>query len=49
MQALNKVFEILRAHSNLGSRLTLEIGEEQLPEQAVLEQLTRRLRNSVSR
>ena len=43
-QALNKVFEILRAHSNLGSRLTLEIGEEQLPEQAVLEQLTRQLR-----
>ncbi|WP_085582199.1 MULTISPECIES: cyclic di-GMP receptor LapD [unclassified Pseudomonas] len=43
-QALNKVFEILRAHSDLGPRLTLEIGEEQLPEQAVLEQLTRRLR-----
>ncbi|AEV60237.1 cyclic di-GMP receptor LapD [Pseudomonas ogarae] len=43
-QALNKIFEILRAHSNLGSRLTLEIGEEQLPEQAVLEQLTRHLR-----
>jgi diguanylate cyclase (GGDEF)-like protein len=43
-QALNKVFEILRAHSNLGSRLTLEVGEEQLPEQAVLEELTRRLR-----
>ncbi|MCL6704503.1 cyclic di-GMP receptor LapD [Pseudomonas sp. T1.Ur] len=43
-QALAKVFEILRAHSNLGSRLTLEIGEEQLPEQAVLEQLTRQLR-----
>lgn len=43
-QALNKVFEILRQHSNLGPRLTLEIGEEQLPEQAVLEQLTRRLR-----
>ncbi|MFI8222174.1 cyclic di-GMP receptor LapD [Pseudomonas sp. NPDC085632] len=43
-QALNRVFEILRAHSNLGARLTLEIGEEQLPEQAVLEQLTRRLR-----
>ncbi|WP_223471977.1 MULTISPECIES: cyclic di-GMP receptor LapD [unclassified Pseudomonas] len=43
-QALNKIFEILRAHSNLGSRLALEIGEEQLPEQAVLEQLTRRLR-----
>ena len=43
-QALAKVFEILRSHSNLGSRLTLEIGEEQLPEQAVLEQLTRQLR-----
>ncbi|WP_434561300.1 cyclic di-GMP receptor LapD [Pseudomonas sp. R1-6] len=43
-QALNKVFEILRAHSSLGPRLTLEIGEEQLPEQAVLEQLTRQLR-----
>lgn len=43
-QALNKVFDILRAHSNLGPRLTLEIGEEQLPEQAVLEQLTRHLR-----
>ncbi|WLG95653.1 cyclic di-GMP receptor LapD [Pseudomonas sp. FP198] len=43
-QALNKVFEILRAHGNLGPRLTLEIGEEQLPEQAVLEQLTRQLR-----
>jgi EAL domain-containing protein (putative c-di-GMP-specific phosphodiesterase class I) len=41
--ALNKIFEILRAHSNLGPRLTLEIGEEQLPEQAVLEQLTHRL------
>ncbi|CAI8869139.1 RNase E specificity factor CsrD [Pseudomonas sp. IT-P258] len=43
-QAQNKIFEILRAHSNLGPRLTLEIGEEQLPDQAVLEQLTRRLR-----
>ncbi|WP_223521011.1 cyclic di-GMP receptor LapD [Pseudomonas sp. GL-B-19] len=43
-QALNKVFEILRANSNLGPRLTLEIGEEQLPEQAMLEELTRRLR-----
>ena len=43
-QALNKIFDILRAHSSLGPRLTLEIGEEQLPEQAVLEQLTRRLR-----
>ena len=43
-QMLNKVFEILRAHSNMGPRLTLEIGEEQIPEQAVLEQLTKRLR-----
>jgi len=43
-RALNKVFELLRSHSNLGPRLTLEIGEEQLPEQTVLEELTRRLR-----
>jgi diguanylate cyclase (GGDEF)-like protein len=43
-QAQNKIFEILRAHSNLGPRLTLEIGEEQLPDQTVLELLTRRLR-----
>ncbi|EJN20382.1 diguanylate cyclase (GGDEF) domain-containing protein [Pseudomonas sp. GM78] len=43
-QALNKVFDLLRSHSNLGPRLTLEIGEEQLPEQTVLEELTRRLR-----
>lgn len=43
-QALSKIFDILRAHSSLGSRLTLEIGEEQLPEQASLEALTRRLR-----
>lgn len=43
-QALQRTFELLRQHSHLGPRLTLEIGEEQLPEQAVLEQLTRRLR-----
>jgi diguanylate cyclase (GGDEF)-like protein len=43
-QVLDKIFEILRSHSNLGPRLTLEIGEEQLPEQEVLEALTRRLR-----
>ncbi len=43
-QALGKVFDILRAHSNLGPRLILEIGEEQLPEQAKLEDLMRRLR-----
>ncbi|NWL20490.1 cyclic di-GMP receptor LapD [Pseudomonas umsongensis] len=43
-KALNALFETLRSHSNLGSRLTLEIGEEQLPEQAMLENLTRRMR-----
>lgn len=42
-RALNQVFETLRQHARLGPRLTLEIGEEQLPEQRVLEQLTRRL------
>jgi diguanylate cyclase (GGDEF)-like protein len=43
-KALNKVFDTLKQHARLGPRLTLEIGEEQLPEQLVLEQLTRRLR-----
>jgi diguanylate cyclase (GGDEF)-like protein len=43
-QALTALFDTLRSHSNLGPRLTLEIGEEQLPEQASLEELTRRLR-----
>ena len=42
--SLNKILEILRAHSNLGPRLTLEIGEEQVTGQAKLEELTRRLR-----
>lgn len=42
-QALDQVFDALRQHAKVGSRLTFEIGEEQLPEQAVLEQLTRRL------
>lgn len=42
--ALNKVFETLKQHSRLGHRLTLEVGEEQLPSQEVLEQLSRRLR-----
>jgi diguanylate cyclase (GGDEF)-like protein len=44
-QALESVFAQLAAHPELGSRLTLEIAEEQLPEQAVLETLTRRLRS----
>jgi len=39
-QALDRVFEILRHYARPAARLTLEIGEEQLPEQAVLEQLT---------
>ncbi|MNO65724.1 Phytochrome-like protein cph2 [compost metagenome] len=42
--ALQRVYELLGQHTALGPRLTLEIGEEQLPEQAALEQLTRRLR-----
>ncbi|OLS60598.1 cyclic di-GMP receptor LapD [Pseudomonas putida] len=42
--SLQKVFDLLGQHASLGPRLTLEIAEEQLPEQAVLEQLTRRLR-----
>jgi diguanylate cyclase (GGDEF)-like protein len=41
--ALDQVFDALRQHGKVGSRLTFEIGEEQLPEQVVLEQLTRRL------
>ncbi|MBK5353201.1 EAL domain-containing protein [Pseudomonas sp. TH41] len=43
-QMLDKIFETLRSHASLGPRLTLEIGEEQLPEQGTLEALTRRLR-----
>ncbi|MDD2059777.1 EAL domain-containing protein [Pseudomonas sp. GD03860] len=42
-KALQRVYELLGQQPSLGRRLTLEIGEEQLPEQAVLEQLTRRL------
>jgi EAL domain-containing protein (putative c-di-GMP-specific phosphodiesterase class I) len=41
--ALQRVYELLGQHPALGPRLTLELGEEQLPDQAVLEQLTRRL------
>jgi len=41
--ALQRVYALLAQHPALGPRLTLEIGEEQLPDQAVLEQLTRRL------
>lgn len=42
-QALRRIYELLGQHTALGPRLTLEIGEEQLPRQATLEQLTRRL------
>jgi len=41
--ALQRVFDLLGKHSAVGTHLTLEIGEEQLPEQAKLEELTRRL------
>ncbi|MBF8743548.1 cyclic di-GMP receptor LapD [Pseudomonas guariconensis] len=41
--ALQQIHAMLGQHAELGSRLTLEIGEEQLPEQQMLEQLTRRL------
>ncbi|MFK3798209.1 cyclic di-GMP receptor LapD [Pseudomonas sp. NPDC088444] len=44
--ALNQVFEALRQYPKLRGRLTFEIGEEQLPEQAVLEKLTRRLQEA---
>lgn len=44
--ALNQVFEALRQHPKVRGRLTFEIGEEQLPEQAVLEKLTRRLQEA---
>ncbi|PWB29587.1 hypothetical protein DCO48_21985 [Pseudomonas sp. SDI] len=43
-KALQQVYDLLAQHPALGSRLTLEIAEEQLPEQSVLEGLTRRLR-----
>ncbi|MDM9586496.1 cyclic di-GMP receptor LapD [Pseudomonas asiatica] len=42
-KALQRVYELLGQNPALGSRLIFEIGEEQLPEQASLEKLTRRL------
>src|SRR5450830_801456 len=44
-QALERMFERLAQHPTLGARLTLEIGEEQVPEQLQLERLTRRMRS----
>ncbi|MDE1168683.1 MAG: EAL domain-containing protein [Pseudomonas sp.] len=43
-QALERLFALLAQQPLLGKYLTFEIGEEQLPEQSVLETLTRRLR-----
>jgi diguanylate cyclase (GGDEF)-like protein len=42
-QALASLYERLRQHAHLGARLTLELDEDQLPEQAALEALTQRL------
>ncbi|MBO0365729.1 MULTISPECIES: cyclic di-GMP receptor LapD [Pseudomonas] len=42
-QTLQRVFDLLAQHRALGPRLTFELAEEQLPDQAALEQLTRRL------
>ena len=44
-QALARIYELLAHYPGLGPRLTLEIGEEQVPEHKVLEQLTKRLRS----
>ncbi|MFI7859656.1 cyclic di-GMP receptor LapD [Pseudomonas promysalinigenes] len=41
--ALQRVYELLGQHAALGPRLIFEIGEEQLPEHATLENITRRL------
>ncbi len=45
-QALEHMFQRLSQHPLLGERLTLKIGEEQVPEQAQLERLIRRMRRS---
>ena len=42
-EALQRIYELLGQHPVLGSRLIFEIGEEQLPDQASLEKLTRGL------
>ncbi len=43
-RALARAFERLRQHPQYGGRLVLELEEDQLPDQAALEALTRRLR-----
>jgi diguanylate cyclase (GGDEF)-like protein len=42
-QAMSRIFALLTQNPSLGPRLIFEIGEEQLPEQQVLEQVTKRL------
>jgi diguanylate cyclase (GGDEF)-like protein len=42
-QVLAKLYEMLGQHAHLGPRLTLELDEDQLPEQGMLEVMTQRL------
>jgi EAL domain-containing protein (putative c-di-GMP-specific phosphodiesterase class I) len=42
-QVLAKLYEMLGQHAHLGPRLTLELDEDQLPEQGMLEGMTQRL------
>lgn len=44
-KSLEKAFELLKRHTEFAALLVLELEEDQLPEQAALEQLTRRLRS----
>ncbi len=44
-QALARLYELLQQHRHLGPRLSLELDEDQLPDQAELEVLTQRLRS----
>jgi diguanylate cyclase (GGDEF)-like protein len=43
--ALNEAMELLKRHAHLAPRLILEIGEEQVPDQQTLEDLTRQLKD----
>ena len=43
--ALNEAMELLKRHAHLAPRLILEIGEEQVPDQQTLEDLTRQLKS----
>ena len=44
-QALARLYELLQRYAHLGPRLTLELEEDQLPEQDALEALIQRLRS----